>query len=232
MWIACRGGGAECSIDFVDWNLELAGHSIEREDDVGLAGFGGRRRVVKSGGRRSWNGQPKAAAGGADGSGWLRGANALAALDTALNAIDAPAIVVDLGGEVLHANTNAQILLERDAPGVSRSLAEAIADASAADRSWDLTPLHGTEQQRGFLAIMRGPHPPAPRDPVRAASQRWRLTARQAEVLRWLAHGLTNGLIAETLGITERTVEFHVKGIFDKAGVDNRATLLAKLLEP
>lgn len=188
---------------------------------------------MKGGGQRSWNGQPKAAAGGADGGGWLRGANALAALDTALNAIDAPAIVVDLGGEVLHANTNAQVLLERDAPGVSRALAEAIAGASAADATWDLTPLQGTEQQRGFLAILRGPQPLAThRDPVRAASQRWRLTPRQADVLRWLAHGLTNGLIAETLGIKERTVEFHVKGIFDKAGVDNRATLLAKLLEP
>ena len=64
------------------------------------------------------------------------------------------------------------------------------------------------------------------------ASQRWNLTARQTEVLRWLAHGLTNGLIAQTLGISERTVEFHLKGIFDKAGVDNRATLLVKLLVP
>jgi hypothetical protein len=36
----------------------------------------------------------------------------LLALDTALNAIDAPAIVVDLDGEVFcQANTNAQVLL-------------------------------------------------------------------------------------------------------------------------
>jgi DNA-binding CsgD family transcriptional regulator len=208
------------------------GTPSEREDDVCLAGFGGRSRVVKGGGNQSWNGRPRAAAGGADGSGWLRGATALAALDTALNAIDAPAIVVDLGGEVLHANTNAQILLEQDGPGVSRSLAEAIAGASA-DDSWDLTPLQGTEQRHGFLAVKRGSKDQVPiRDPLRMASQRWRLTARQTDVLRWLAHGLTNGLIAQTLGITERTVEFHLKGIFDKAGVDNRTTLLVKLLEP
>ena len=72
---------------------------------------------------------------------------------TALNAIDAPAFVVDLGGEVLHANTNAQVLLDRDRPGVSRSLVEAVAGRPAG--GWELTPLRGSEQQRGFLAIMR-----------------------------------------------------------------------------
>jgi DNA-binding CsgD family transcriptional regulator len=177
------------------------------------------------------HGRPKAGGGAADGSRWLRGPTALAVLDTALNAIDAPAVVVDLGGEVLHANTNAQTLLEEDGPGVSRALAEAIA-GTPADPCWDLTPLHGTDQQHGFLAIRRGPRHQVVRDPLRAASLRWQLTARQTEVLRWLAHGLTNGLIAQTLGISERTVEFHLKGIFDKAGVDNRATLLVKLLEP
>lgn len=187
---------------------------------------------MKSAGPRSWNGQPKASAGGADGGGWLRGAAALAVLDTALNAIDAPAVVVDLGGEVLHANTNARALLETDGPGVSRALAEAIA-AQPANHAWDLTPLRGTERQHGFLAVLRTPrHQASVRDPLRAASQRWQLTARQTDVLRWLAHGMTNALIAQTLGISERTVEFHMKGIFDKAGVDNRATLLVKLLEP
>ena len=186
---------------------------------------------MKSGGQRSWNGRPKSGAGGVDGSGWLRGAAALAVLDSALNAIDAPAVVVDLGGEVLHANTNAQTLLERDGAGVSRSLADAI--AGGADNAWDLTPLQGTERQHGFLAVLRGPRQQnVVRDPLGAASRRWQLTARQTEVLRWVAHGLTNGLIAQTLGISERTVEFHLKCIFDKAGVDNRATLLVKLLEP
>src|SRR3954470_4508501 len=67
----------------------------EREDDVGLVGSGGRRRFVKSAERRDW----------------LRGVAALSVLNTALDAIDAPAFVIDLGGAVLHANTNAQTLL-------------------------------------------------------------------------------------------------------------------------
>ena len=105
-----------------------------------------------------------------DRSSWLRGAAALSALDTALNVIDAPAFVVDLGGEVLHANTNAQLLLERDRQGVSRSLVEAIAGAPA-DRGWHLTPLRGTEQPHGFLAIMRASRPVVVRDPLRAGEQ-------------------------------------------------------------
>ena len=185
---------------------------------------------MKGAGQGPWSGRGKAAAQSLDQSTWLRGAAALSVLDTALNAIDAPAFVVDLDGEVLHANTNAQVLLERDRPAVSRSIVEAIGGAPAG--GWDLTPLRGSEQARGFLAIMRPSRPPlVTRDPLRAASQRWHLTARQTEVLNWIAHGLTNVLIAETLGITEGTVEFHVKSIFDKAGVDSRAMLIVKMLE-
>ena len=199
--------------------LDELGTPIEREDDVCLAGIGGRSRVVKGAGSGRNQGD------------WLRGLAALSVLDTALNAIDAPVFIIDLGGEVLHANTNAQTLLERDRGGVSRALVQAVAGAPA-ERAWDLTPLHGAERAQGFLAIMRPPrHQIVVHDPLRTASQRWQLTARQTEVLRWLAHGLTNSLIAQTLGISERTVEFHLKAIFDKAGVDNRATLIVKLLE-
>ena len=133
----------------------------------------------------------------------------------------------------MHANTNAQALLEQDRSGVSRALVEAVAGASAtAGGPWELTPLMGSAQARGFLAIMRPPrHAVVVQDLMRAASVRWHLTARQTEVLRWVAQGLTNVTIAETLGISDGTVEFHLKLIFDKAGVDNRATLIAKVLE-
>lgn len=185
---------------------------------------------MKGAGNRSWRGRAKAARL-LDPSTWLTGAGALAALDTALNAIDAPAFVVDLGGEVLHANTNAQVLLDQDRQGIARSLAEAIAGA-AAGGVWQLTPLRGTEQTRGFLAIMRPPrHQIVVHDLLRVATERWHLTGRQTQVLRWVAQGLTNVSIAETLGIGEGTVEFHIKIIFDKAGAENRATLIAKLME-
>ena len=123
---------------------------------------------MKGAGQRSWSGRAKAAAATLDRSTLAAGAAALSVLDTALNAIDAPAFVVDLGGEVLHANTNAQILLERDRPGVSRSLVEAIA-RRAGRRGWDLTPLRGSEQPRGFLAILRASRPAGRRPAIRCA---------------------------------------------------------------
>ncbi|HEU0075641.1 MAG TPA: alpha/beta fold hydrolase [Dehalococcoidia bacterium] len=49
------------------------------------------------------------------------------------------------------------------------------------------------------------------------------LSPRQAEVLRLIARGLTNREVAETLVLSERTVERHVADAYAKIGVDNRA---------
>jgi len=48
------------------------------------------------------------------------------------------------------------------------------------------------------------------------------LTPREMEVLRLLAQGLANKQIAARLGISERTVKFHVSAIFGKLGATNR----------
>ena len=54
---------------------------------------------------------------------------------------------------------------------------------------------------------------------------RARLTAREREVLRLL--GQSNKEIAAALGISERTVKFHVTSIFNKLGADSRAQAVA-----
>jgi DNA-binding NarL/FixJ family response regulator len=43
------------------------------------------------------------------------------------------------------------------------------------------------------------------------------------------AAAFTNALIADELRIRERTVEFHASAIFDKAGVESRTMLVARL---
>jgi len=53
------------------------------------------------------------------------------------------------------------------------------------------------------------------------------LSARELAVLRLVAAGQSNQQIAESLGITERTVKFHVTAIFNKLGADNRAQAVA-----
>jgi DNA-binding NarL/FixJ family response regulator len=53
------------------------------------------------------------------------------------------------------------------------------------------------------------------------------LSPRELAVLRLVAAGQSNHQIAESLGITERTVKFHVTAVFNKLGADNRAQAVA-----
>jgi DNA-binding NarL/FixJ family response regulator len=48
------------------------------------------------------------------------------------------------------------------------------------------------------------------------------LSSREAEIIRLVATGLRNRAIAETLHISERTVEGHMNSIFNKLGVSSR----------
>ncbi len=49
------------------------------------------------------------------------------------------------------------------------------------------------------------------------------LTAREVEVLRLVAQGLTDAQVAEQLVISPRTVNFHLTSIYSKLGVSSRA---------
>jgi len=49
------------------------------------------------------------------------------------------------------------------------------------------------------------------------------LSAREVEVLRLIAHGLTNRQVAEQLFLSPRTVEQHLRTIYSKLGVSTRA---------
>ncbi|HLH60694.1 MAG TPA: tetratricopeptide repeat protein [Ktedonobacteraceae bacterium] len=53
------------------------------------------------------------------------------------------------------------------------------------------------------------------------------LTAREVEVLRLVARGLTNSEIARELGLSEKTIAHHLTHIFNKTSSDNRAAAVA-----
>jgi DNA-binding NarL/FixJ family response regulator len=53
------------------------------------------------------------------------------------------------------------------------------------------------------------------------------LTDREVEVLGLVATGRTNRAVADTLGISEKTVARHVANIFGKLGVSTRAAATA-----
>jgi PAS domain S-box-containing protein len=56
------------------------------------------------------------------------------------------------------------------------------------------------------------------------------LSARQLEILRLIAQGLTNAAIAERLVVTEGTIKFHVRKILAKTNSTNRTEAVARVL--
>jgi len=57
------------------------------------------------------------------------------------------------------------------------------------------------------------------------------LTRRQQDVLKYLAKGYSNSLIAEALGIGEQTVKTHVSGILSKLGVSSRTQAVSMAID-
>ncbi|PYE43890.1 regulatory LuxR family protein [Rhizobium sp. PP-F2F-G20b] len=72
---------------------------------------------------------------------------------------------------------------------------------------------------------------PANGTAARKANALLHLTPREAEVARLLCCGRTNADIAECMGIGLATVKTHLIHIFDKAGVENRAGLVSRMMQ-
>lgn len=71
---------------------------------------------------------------------------------------------------------------------------------------------------------------PAPRDPDVLAPAR-ALSAREAEIVRWLRAGKSNDEMGRILGISALTVKNHLQRIYRTLGVGNRAHALARCME-
>ena len=57
------------------------------------------------------------------------------------------------------------------------------------------------------------------------------LTAREVEVLRLVARGLTDAQVAEQLIISPRTVNWHLTSIYSKLQVESRTKAIARARE-
>ena len=59
-----------------------------------------------------------------------------------------------------------------------------------------------------------------------------RLTAREAEVLRWVAAGKSDAQIGAILGASPRTVQKHLQRVYEKLGVEGRTAAAMRLVRP
>ncbi len=57
----------------------------------------------------------------------------------------------------------------------------------------------------------------------------WGLTRRETEIVEQLALGRTNVAIAAALFLGEHTVEWHLRSVYEKLGVQSRQEVLAAL---
>lgn len=75
-----------------------------------------------------------------------------------------------------------------------------------------------TERERALLEVLR-PHLAKIYQRINTVGQ---LTARETEVLRWVAAGKSDAQIGAILRISARTVQKHLQNIYDKLGVESR----------
>ncbi len=148
----------------------------------------------------------------------------------AVNASDVAMLAVDQHGQLVWRNEATRALLEQVAPQIEATEGLSLHAALAPLRETALTEHHldmgsvmllahrvtETGQAIAVYAIRRaesqsigGWNPP-------------KLTAREGEVLLWVAHGKTNRDIADILGMSPRTVAKHMEHIFEKLGVETR----------
>lgn len=110
----------------------------------------------------------------------------------------------------LQAGARGFLTKDADAESIARALRAAASGMSTVD---------GSVQARLVEAAARGRS-----NPITEVDG---LTARETEVLRLIASGLSNAEIARTLVVTEATVKTHINHLFAKAGLRDRAQAVA-----
>lgn len=152
------------------------------------------------------------------------------ALATTLEHLGAPAFLVSGTGAILQCNAAGRGLLERDGAGLPAALRDSIAGRPSA-LTFEVNALRDSGTPAAYLMILRSTSTDLRLwASVDAAAHRWSLTPRQRAVLEHVVRGAASSTIAAALGITARAVELHLTAIFDRAGAESRADLVARVL--
>ncbi len=157
---------------------------------------------------------------------------------TALDSTGRPLLVLDPADEAVWVTPRADAILARAFPewgGSPRQLPPAAAQTvrrldalgattriDVADGRIEVTLISHTAGERMFLLAEAREG-----EEERLLGVRHGLTSREAEVLLWISRGKPNREISDILGISPRTVNKHLEQIFEKLGVENRASAAA-----
>ena len=167
----------------------------------------------------------------------LSNARAAQSAQTALDRSGSFLLAVDETGLILWSTPQALSLIEPAlAPGPERRLTATLltqltapTDEPAVNpvvvaqengRAIRITPVSALRPGEWLLRV--GEHDR--RSDAAILAQRLSLTAREAEVLLWVARGKANRDIGEILRLSPRTVNKHLETIFTKLGIENRAS--------
>ena len=162
-----------------------------------------------------------------------RTARLLRATRDAIDASNHPMLAIDADGRLLWSNRAAGLLLARAAlPGVLAGgdpLPPPLAPIADLGRGVEQVSLRGLTARRAAelshsLCVVSLAEASEAPDPTRMPP---RLTAREGEVLLWVARGKTNRDIADILGMSPRTVNKHLEHVFEKLGVETRTAAAA-----
>jgi DNA-binding NarL/FixJ family response regulator len=145
---------------------------------------------------------------------------------------DSPDVIVIVEGETFLSRAGNRQALEEVFSNIPAVLLaaepnSAVVRSAARIKIYSVIPLEVAAHQLGtaIAATVAGfgvtvPRPLAPpANEMRIAEE---LTAREVEVLRWMARGHTNKQLAVQLNISEHTAKFHVSSVLAKLGAQTR----------
>lgn len=144
-------------------------------------------------------------------------------LEELLEATEQPAWLITDRGHITHANVAGCLQLGQRSAETRASL---LAAAAGDHRGFRVAEVRAPGLPRLFLVIARGTTDAASR--LVGARVAWNLKARESEVLGLVVRGLTNEAIRRERNCSTRTVELQLSKLFEKARVENRASLIAR----
>jgi DNA-binding CsgD family transcriptional regulator len=168
------------------------------------------------------------------------------AQDLALSVVDERGIVVycnplfiSCASEVFDTNSTVALVSAvketfHDQPGIAinKITAPVSIKIGEYDFRFEVHRIAGVEGNMRFLFISTNKKNPAPRvDQKLRFVDEYNMTTQETEVAALMLQGLNNAKIAENLCINITTVKFHMKNIFKKLGVNNRSSVISKLMK-